>query len=146
MNAGAPSRLTAVFRQIVARRRLVVLLYALVVPIAVLQALRVESDSSISRLVVASDEDFRNNQEFQRLFPEGEQVVLLLEAPDPFAPRALERLDAVERRLAGLERVSAFSALALFDRVRPGARATPGWEEEFRRFATGTDLLRRQGL
>src|SRR5262249_31151851 len=32
------------------------------------------------------------------------------------------------------------------ERIHPGARAEPGWEESFRRFATGTDRLRKQGL
>src|SRR5437867_1142716 len=85
----------------------------------------------------AADPHYRDNQQFQRLFPEREQVVLLAEAPDPFAPAVLVRFEAIEKRLAALPRVHPYSALTLFGRVRPGAvaSASPG---EFRRFATGT--------
>jgi len=138
--------LQAIFRVIVARRFWIVAGYALLLPVAAAQALRVESDNSIARLIVQSDPDFRNNQEFQRLFPEAEQVVLLVEAPDPFAPAALSRLDDIERLIGAVPRVETFSALALYDRVHPGVRGSPVWADDFRRFATGTDLLRKQGL
>src|SRR5262249_34916785 len=65
--------------------------------------------------------------------------------PDPFAPAVLTRVAALEKRLGAIPRVHPFSALALFSRVRPGASAASS-AEEFRRFATGTDLFRRQGL
>ncbi len=146
MNGTASPALQTIFRVVIARRRLIVLLYALLFPIAVFQASRVESDNSIARLIVAGDEDFRNNRDFQRLFPEAEQVVLLVEAEDAYAPAALARFEAIERRLGAVQHVEAFSALALYDRVRPGARGSAGWEVDFRRFATGTDLLRKQGL
>jgi predicted RND superfamily exporter protein len=122
-----------------------VALYALLFPLAIGQALQVPGDNSIERLVIQSDPDYRDNQEFQRLFPEREQVVLLAEAPDPFAPAVLARFEAIEKRLGALPHVHPYSALTLFGRVRPGAvaSASPG---EFRRFATGTDLFRRQGL
>jgi uncharacterized protein len=146
MNDGTSPGLQAVFRFIVARRFFVVALYALLVPVAVGQALRVESDNSIARLIVAGDPDFRNDREFQRLFPEGEQAILLVEAADPFEPATLAKIDAIERSVGAIPRVSAFSALALYDRVHPGSRGSAGWEDDFRRFATGTDLFRKQGL
>ena len=146
MNGSASSVLQVVFRFIVARRFWIVAFYALLVPLAILQAMRVKSDNSIARLIVESDPDYRNNREFQRLFPEGEQVILLVEAADPFAPETIARVASIERSLGAIPRVSAFSALAPFDRVRPGSRGSAGWTDEFRRFATGTDLLRKQGL
>jgi predicted RND superfamily exporter protein len=137
--------LIRLFRVIVARRLWFVVLYALLVPLAIRQALEVPGDNSIERLVVQSDPDYRDNQQFQRLFPEREQVILLVEAPDPFAPAVLARFEAIEARLAALPRVHPYSALTLFGRVRPGASASDS-PEDFRRFATGTDLFRRQGL
>src|SRR6185295_18452336 len=89
MDGTTSPALQALFRCIVARRFVIVACAALIVPVAVVRALRVESDPSIARLIVESDPDFRANREFQALFPEGEQVVLLLDAPDPFAPAAL---------------------------------------------------------
>jgi predicted RND superfamily exporter protein len=145
MSESESPALISLFRAVVARRLWFVALYALLVPLAISQALQVPGDNSIERLVVQSDPDYRDNLEFQRLFPEREQVVLLAEAPDPFAPAVLARFEAIEKRLGALPRVHPYSALTLFGRVRPGAvaSANPG---EFRRFATGTDLFRRQGL
>ncbi len=142
---GSPA-LRSIFRFIVARRLWFVALYALLFPLAIAQALRVETDNSIARLIVKSDPDYRNDRAFQRLFPEGEQVVLLVESPDPFAPAALARFEAIEARVGAVPRVGAFSALDLYDRTHPGARGTPARADEFRRFASGTDLLRKQGL
>jgi len=145
MNGTESPALIRLFRAVVARRVWFVVLYALLVPLAIRQALEVPGDNSIERLVVQSDPDYRDNRQFQRLFPEREQVILLAEAPDPFAPAVLARFEAIEARLAAVPRVHPYSALTLFGRVRPGAQASasPG---EFRRFATGTDLFRRQGL
>src|SRR5262245_48033976 len=128
--------LRKLFRFVVGRRFLVLACFALIAPVAVVRALRVESDPSIARLIVGTDPDFRANQEFQALFPEGEQVVLLLDAPDPFAPQALARLEDVERRLQAVPRVRTISALALYERMRPGARGSPDWADDFRRFAS----------
>jgi predicted RND superfamily exporter protein len=146
MNGTESGALVALFRFIVARRVLVAAAYAVLVPLATLFAARIESDSSIDRLIVQTDPDFRDNQEFQRLFPEGENVVLLAEARDPYTPEALRRVAEIESRLMEVPRVRPISLLSIFDRVhaRPGgATAAP---EEFRRFATGTDLFRKQGL
>ncbi len=139
-------RLQSVFRLVVARRWWFIALYALLLPAGILLAERVPSDNSISRLIVESDRDYRETRAFQHLFPEGEQVVLLAEAPDPFAPEVLSRVAGIETALGRIPRVQAFSALSLFQRVHPSPGGAPGQAEEFRRFATGTDLFRKQGL
>ena len=139
-------RLQALFRFVVARRWWFIVLYALLLPLGLYQALQVESDNSIARLIVESDPDFRNTQAFQRLFPEGEQVILLAEAPDPFAPGVTAKVREIERRLDRIRRVEAFSALTVYDRARPGPEGAPADAGDFRRFATGTELFRKQGL
>jgi len=139
-------RLKALFRRIIAWRWGFIALYALLFPVGIALALRVPADNSIARLIVESDRDFQETRAFQRLFPEGEQVILLAEAPDPFAPSVLARVAEMERRLGTLQRVTAFSALTLYARVRPGDAGSPSQPEAFRRFATGTDLFRKQGL
>jgi len=146
MDQRVSPRLQAIFRVVVARRWWSVAVYALLFPAAIGQALRIESDNSIARLIVQGDPDFRDNQAFQRLFPEGEQVVLLAEAPDPFAAGALAKVEEIERRLREIPRVSVISALDIYRRVRAGAPVRDGTADDFRRFATGTDLFRRQGL
>jgi len=146
MDRSTSPRLQALFRFIVARRWWSVAVYALLFPVAIGQALRIETDNSIARLIVESDPDFQDNRAFQRLFPEGEQVVLLAEAPDPFAPGVLAKVTEIERRLREVPRVEVLSALDLYGRVHPGGPETREGADDFRRFASGTDLLRRQGL
>src|SRR5207249_6951683 len=100
------SGLETIFRGIVAWRWGLVAAYALLLPPGILLALRVETDNSISRLVVQTDSDFQDNQAFQKLFPEGEHALLLAEAPDPFAPAVLRQVAEIEERLKGVDRKS----------------------------------------
>ncbi len=141
-------RLQSIFRVIVAGRWWLVGVYALLFPLAIGLALRVESDNSIARLVVESDPDYRDTAAFQALFPEGEHVVLLAEAPDPFAPETLAKVAELESRLARVRRVEPFSALTIYRRTHPGAvlSGSAATAADLRRFVTGTELFRRQGL
>ena len=134
------------FRFLIARRWWVLAVYGLLLPPSIHLALRVEQDDSLERLIVQSDPDYRTAEEFGKVFPEGEFVLLLAEASDPFAPEVLRTVDALERRLEGVGKVEASSALSVFRRAHPGFQATPEEAREFRRFLTGTDLFRRQGL
>jgi predicted RND superfamily exporter protein len=73
--------------------------------------------------------------------------MLLLESDDPFGPEALSGAEAVAAELRAVPRVSVFSALDVYRRAHPGFRpGGPGEAGAFRRFATGTDVFRRQGL
>src|SRR5262245_27323661 len=142
MNRRATPVLQEVFRRIVHRRWWIVALSAVLLPIAIFLAMRVPTDNSIARLIVQDDPDTLAQEAFRKLFPEGEHVVLLAEAADPLAPESVRKVEEIEARLAGLPQVRTFSAPALFRRALTGASA-PG---DFRSFATGTDLLRKQGL
>lgn len=134
------------FRALLARRRLVLAGYAVVLPLALLLALRVPTDNGVDRLIVESDPDYQATRAFQQKFPEGMRVLLVLEAPDPYAPAVLAAVADLEGRLGRLPGVEAFSALTVYRRVRPDFTASPDQAEDFRRFATGTRLFRRQGL
>ena len=129
------------FRRIVRRRWWIVSLYAALFPLAILLAMRVPTDNSIARLIVQDDPDYLAQQAFRKLFPEGEHVVLLAEAADPLAQEVVRKIEEIEADLAAVPGVKTFSAPALFRRSRPSAAAA-----DFRRFATGTGLLRKQGL
>jgi predicted RND superfamily exporter protein len=91
--------------------------------------------------VVRTDPDFQAQQEFRRLFPEKQQVLLLAEAPDPFDRGVVDKVAAIEKRLRDVPRIAVFSAIDVFARARPAARP-----DELRGFVQGTDLFRRQGL
>ena len=109
-------------------------------------ATQVRTDAAIDRLIVADDPDSRAAREFERLFPEGEHALLMLEAADPLNPAALRAADELERRLSALPHVEAHSLLTFFQRASSSAPITEDQALRLRKFATGTTLLRRAGL
>jgi predicted RND superfamily exporter protein len=141
-------RLERVFRTIVALRGPILVLYALLVPVAAWLAAGVPSQGAIDRLVVPDDPDLLATREFQRVFPERPLVVLLLEADAPFDPRVLAEAGALEAALRALPGVTPVSILDAYARARPGPAPTADLAaaEALRRFATGTNFFRRQGL
>src|SRR5512137_436837 len=138
--------LERIFRRIVALRLPIIALYAVLLPVAVALALRIPSEGAIDRLIVPTDPDFVATRAFQKVFPEGQVVLLLLEADDPWSPDVLRQVAALEERLGKIPGVHPVSALDIFRRVQPGFQPTTAFAEAFRKFATGTDILRRQGL
>ena len=136
-------RLERAFQRIIALRVPILIAYALLVPAAAFLASRVPSEGAIDRLVVPTDPDFVATREFQRIFPERQTVVLLVESADPWRPEVLERVRQLERALRAIPRVSPVSILDVYGQARAGAPASAG---EVRRFANGTPFFRRQGL
>jgi predicted RND superfamily exporter protein len=115
--------------------------YALLVTAAAYRATHIPSEGGIDRLVVPSDPDYAATRAFQRIFPETQTVLLLLESDDPWTPSSLARLESAKAALRGVPHASAFSLLDALRRVRPGADAP-----ELKRLALGTTVFRRQGL
>lgn len=140
------SALARFFALVVAKRWLVVLFYALVLPPSAWFAAKVGQDNDIQRLMVPTDPDFVATREFQKVFGSGEFALMLVEADDPFAPAVLERIDKIEREIAKIDRIQENSALSIFRRAKAGFSPTPEQSEAFRKFVNGTDLLRQQGL
>ncbi|MBP1612225.1 MAG: exporter of the superfamily protein-like protein, partial [Acidobacteria bacterium] len=134
------------FRRIVGLRWVFVVVYALLVPPALWAVLSIPQDSAIERMVVRNDADYVATRAFQEVFPEPKRAILVLEAPDPFAPQAIAALQRLEAALARVHRVQAVSVLTVYQRLDPAAAAAPGVAEALRRFASGTDFFRRQGL
>jgi len=134
------------FALVVAKRWLVLAFYALVLPPSAFYAAKVGQDNSIDRLIVPSDVDFISNQEFQKVFGSGEYAVLLAEAEDPFAPAVLERLDRLETALRAVPHVETNSAMSVYRRAKAGFDTSPEQIAAFRKFVTGTDMTRRQGV
>ena len=140
------ARLKKIFRRIVARRWIIIVIYALLLPPSAWFALRVQQDNSLDRLVVQSDPTYVANKQFEKVFGHGEYVLILVEAPDPFAPDVLRRFDEMEQRVDQVPHVAANSALSVFKRVKGGFSPTPEAAAAFKKFVTGTDLFRKQGL
>ncbi|MGH8220862.1 MAG: efflux RND transporter permease subunit [Steroidobacteraceae bacterium] len=86
---GAPVRF---FLGVLRARRWIVAAFALAAVAGVLGALHVPDDAAIDSLVVPSDPVARATREFERLFPEGESALLLLDARSSASarPRAAE--------------------------------------------------------
>jgi len=144
--SSAPQWLQGVFASIIKARWLFLVLYAVLLPPSIYFAVQVNSDNSIDRLIAADDPERVANREFEKVFGAGEYAVLIVEADDPYAPAVLERLDRIEQGLRELSRVQVNSALSIYRRAKAGFRITPETAAAFKKFATGTDLLRQQGL
>jgi uncharacterized protein len=140
------SRLQRVFARVVALRVPILILYALLVPAAALLATRIPSESAISGLVMRDDPDWLATKAFQKVFPEGQFVLLLLESPDPFQPEAVADVEALATALAKLPGVTVVSAVDTWRRAHPGFQPNLEGLQALRRFASSTGLLRKQGL
>jgi predicted RND superfamily exporter protein len=144
------SRLEPIFQRVVALRWPILALYALLVPLAAIEATRIPSDAAIGSLVMPSDPDYAATRAFQRIFPEGQIVLLLLEVDDPWSPAALAAVDATAAAVRAVPGATVYSALDAWRRARPGFTTIPEPRPEaiapFRAFLGATDLFRRQGL
>jgi uncharacterized protein len=144
--APSPSRLSRFFAALVAKRWLVIALYSLILPPSAYYAAKVGQDNSIDQLMVPSDPDYVETRAFEKIFGAGEYAVLVIEADDPLSPPVLERVDRLETALRAIPRVEVNSALSVFRRAKAGFSPTPEQCEAFRKFVTGTEMFREQGL
>jgi predicted RND superfamily exporter protein len=146
MDPDGRGRLAKLFAFLIAKRWYVVAFYAVLLPPAAYFAARVGQDNSIDRLIVPTDPDYVANRAFEEVFGAGEYALLLAEADDPLAPAVIERVDQIERALQGIQNVTPNSALSVFRRAKAGFKPTPEQIEAFRKFASGSQLFRQQGL
>jgi len=137
--------LNRVFRFIVARRWWVIGIYAVLLAAAVPFAIKVEQDNGIERLIVRDDPDFIATQDFSKSFGGGEFVVVFVEADQPFDAEVIRAVDALDRKLANLPKVSSTSILSIYRKARPGSDPASD-KEAFKAFATGTRLFGKQGM
>src|SRR4029079_3730653 len=89
-------------RAVVRHPAVVLALFALLLIPAAVLGLRVTSDNSVDRLIVEDDADAKETRAFQAMFPEGDYVVLLAEAADPYDPAVLARVEEIERALSAI--------------------------------------------
>jgi uncharacterized protein len=139
-------RLLQLFLRVVQARLAIVGVFALLTAAGIYCALHIPTDSSIDRLIVASDPVAQATREFERVFPEAEQALIVLEAPDPLSPAVLQGVDQLERELDQIPKVAAHSLLTLYFRSTPPATIGPSEAAKVRTFASGTSLIRRAGL
>ena len=109
-------------------------------------ALQVPNDPSTERLIVASDPVALATRDFDRIFPEGVQALIMLETPEPLGLTALRAADRLEQELARIPQVEAHSLLDLYRRAVSTGEITRVEAGRVRAFATGTPLFRRAGF
>lgn len=127
-------------------RQLIVGVFLLLTAAGIYGALHIPSDTAIERLIVAGDPTAQATLAFERVFPESEQALILLEAPDPLSPAALQGAAQLERSLDKIPQVEAHSLLTLFFRSGVPETLSAADAEHLRAFATGSSLFRRAGL
>jgi predicted RND superfamily exporter protein len=146
MNVPASPALVQFFLRVLAARVWIAAAFLLIAAAGFYGATQVRNDPAIDRLIVADDPDARAARDFERLFPEGEHALLMLEAADPLSAAALHAAEQLERRLSQLPHVEALSVVTLYRHAGPAAQIAPDEAARIRKFATGTAMFRRAGL
>jgi len=142
----ASPKVVQVFLRVLGARRWIAGVFLILTAAGLYGALRVPDDPAIERLVVAGDPLTRATLDFDRLFPEGDRALIMLEAPDPWSLPAVRAADRLEHELASIPHVEAHSVLDLYRRAGSAAEIDSIEAGRLRAFATGTPLFRRAGL
>lgn len=135
-----------IFLGVLRARLWIVAAFVLLTAAGIYGALHIPTDSAIDRLIVPDDPVARATAEFHKVFPEGDQALLMLESPDPLSPDILRAADHLEHELAKIPHVEPHSLLTLFSHGTQKGEITDTQAEQLRKFATGTALFRRAGL
>ena len=146
MSVPASPKIVQIFLRVLRARNWIVGIFLVLAVAGIYGALRVPDDPAIERLIVADDPVERATRDFDRLFPEGEQALIMLEAADPLSLASLRAADRLERELGKIPQVGAHSLLDLYRRTDSSEEISPAEAESLRKFATGTTLFRRAGL
>lgn len=139
-------RMLELFVKVLKARSAIVGVFLLLTLAGIYGAAHIPTDSSIDRLIVSGDPVAQATREFERVFPESEHALIMLEAPDPFSPAVLQSAHDLELALDKMPKVQAHSPLTIYFRGNPPATITPADGEQLRKFAAGTTLFRRAGL
>ncbi|HTX23876.1 MAG TPA: MMPL family transporter [Steroidobacteraceae bacterium] len=143
MYVPASAAVVRFFLCVLGLRRWIAAAFLLLTIAGVWGALHVPDDLAIDSLIVANDPDARAARQFERLFPEGDHALLMLEAPDPFAPAAVQAARQLTSKLSALEGVEAQSVLDAYG--APAAASAPP-TASLRELAAAGSPLRRAGL
>jgi predicted RND superfamily exporter protein len=139
-------RIVRFFSRVLGARYPIVGAFLLLTLAGVYGVARIPTDTSIDRLIVAGDPTAQATLAFERVFPEGEQALILLEAPDPLSAETLQAAEQLERALDAIAHVEAHSLLTVYFRSQAPTTLNASDVARIRTFATGTSLFRRAGL
>src|ERR1700674_3283943 len=139
-------RLLHLFLRVLQARHVIVGIFVLLTLAGIYGALRIPTDTSTDRLIVATDPVAQASREFERVYPQGEEALIVLEAPNPLSSAVLQSADQLERELDKIPKVTAHSLLTLYFRSSPPASIGLTEAAKLGAFASGTSLVRRAGL
>jgi len=142
----ASPKVIQIFLRILSAHAWIAAVFVILAAAGIYGATKLPNDPAIDRLIVPGDPVARATMEFDRLFPEGEQALLMLESPDPLSLRGLRAAARVEADLGKIPEVQAHSLLDLYRRTGSTAQISPEDAVRLRAFATGTPMFRRAGL
>ena len=117
MSVPASPKIVQIFLRVLRARTWIVGIFLVLTAAGIYGALRIPDDPAIERLIVAGDPVERATRDFDRLFPEGEQALIMLEAGDPLSLGSLSAANRLEHELAGIPQVNAHSLLDLYRRT-----------------------------
>jgi predicted RND superfamily exporter protein len=146
MSVPASPQVVQVFRRVLGARGWIAAAFLIFAAAGLYGAFKVPNDPAIETLIVPGDPLARATLEFDRLFPEGEQALIMLEAADPLNLSSLRAADGLERELAKIPHVEPHSLLDIHRRTGPAGEISAAEAGNLRSFATGTPLFRRAGL
>jgi uncharacterized protein len=146
MNVTASPALVQFFLRVLRARVWIAAAFLVIGAAGLYGATQVPNDPAIDRLIVADDPDARAARDFERLFPEGEQALLMLEAADPLSLAVLRAAARLEGNLAQVPHITPHSVVTLYRHGTTSGAISPEEAARIRKFATGTTLLRRAGL
>ena len=146
MSVPVSPKMVQFFSRVIRARIWIVAGFLIATAAGIYGALHVPDDPAIDRLVVAGDPIARATVDFDRLYPEGDQALIMLEARDPLSLPALQAAQKVEGELGRIAHVEAHSLLALYRRTNSSRAIDQAEAARLRAFATGTSLFRRAGL
>jgi len=138
-------KLLRVFLRVLHARGWIIAAFSVLVAAGIYGTTRIPTDSAIERLVVAGDPVAQATLDFEKVFPEEEQALLMLEAPDPSAPTCWKGLCA-SNATSTKSRMSRRIACSPSAAARVPQRRQPQSASQIRAFATGTTLFQRAGL
>jgi predicted RND superfamily exporter protein len=146
MSLPASPKVLQFFLRVLRLRGWIVAAFAILTVAGIYGATRIRNDPSIDRLVVSGDPIARATEDFDRIYPEGDQALIMLEAADPLSPAALRAADQLDHRLEKIPGVSPHSLVDFYRRSNSTGEISSAEVEALRKFATGTTLFRRAGL
>jgi uncharacterized protein len=146
MNMLISRKLVTLFLRVLYARRFIVAVFLILTAAGIYGATRIPTDSAIERLVVAGDPVAQATLDFDRVFPEGDQALLMLESKDPFSPESLQGALQLEQQLNKIPNVAAHSILTLRRPAGSSGGISADEAARMKAFATGTALFRRAGL